>query len=79
MLRKLLEVSYAKQWAAGTRGRMILTPCPYHPTIGEQAHGGVLAQELWDCGIQASGSHLDLGRAPYDLCGVKYIDLVSLW
>ena len=26
----------------------------------------------------ASGSHLDLGRAPYVLYGVKYIDLVSL-
>ena len=26
----------------------------------------------------ASGSHLDLSRAPYDLYGVKYIDLVSL-
>ena len=24
-------------------------------------------------------SHLDLGRAPYVLYGVKYIDLVSLW
>ena len=28
--------------------------------------------------ITASGSHLDLGRAPYALYGVKYIDLVSL-
>ena len=27
---------------------------------------------------QARDSHLDLGRAPYDLYGVKYIDLVSL-
>ena len=27
---------------------------------------------------QASGSHLDLDRAPYVLYGVKYIDLVSL-
>ena len=26
----------------------------------------------------ASDSHLDLGRAPYVLYGVKYIDLVSL-
>ena len=26
----------------------------------------------------ASGSYLDLGRAPYALYGVKYIDLVSL-
>ena len=29
--------------------------------------------------LQASDSHLDLGRAPYDLYGVKYIDLVALW
>ena len=29
--------------------------------------------------IMASVSHLDLGRAPYVLYGVKYIDLVSLW
>ena len=28
--------------------------------------------------FQASGSHLDLGCAPYGLYGVKYIDLVSL-
>ena len=28
---------------------------------------------------RASGAHLDLSRAPYDLYGVKYIDLVSLW
>ena len=28
--------------------------------------------------VQARGSHLDLGRAPYVLYGVKYIDLVSL-
>ena len=28
---------------------------------------------------QASGSHLDLGRVPYVLYGVKYIGLVSLW
>ena len=28
---------------------------------------------------EASGSHLDLSRAPYVLYGVKYIDLVSLW
>ena len=27
--------------------------------------------------LQASDSHLDLGRAPYDLYGVKYIRLVS--
>ena len=27
---------------------------------------------------EASGSHLDLGRAPYVLYGVKFIDLVSL-
>ena len=27
--------------------------------------------------LQGSGSHLDLGRAPYVLYGVKYIDLVS--
>ena len=26
--------------------------------------------------LQASASHLDLDRAPYDLYGVKYIDLV---
>ena len=26
----------------------------------------------------ASGSHLDLGRAPYVWYGVKYIDLVTL-
>ena len=26
----------------------------------------------------ASGSHLDLGRTPYGLYGVEYIDLVSL-
>ena len=29
--------------------------------------------------LQASASHLDLGRAPYAVYGVKYIDLVSLW
>ena len=28
--------------------------------------------------LQGSASHLDLSRAPYDLYGVKYIDLVSL-
>ena len=27
--------------------------------------------------MQASDSHLDVGRAPYVLYGVKYIDLVS--
>ena len=29
-------------------------------------------------GMSASGSHLDLDRAPYVLYGVKYIDPVSL-
>ena len=33
----------------------------------------------WDATKEASASHLDLGRAPYGLYGVKYIDLVSLW
>jgi hypothetical protein len=32
--------------------------------------------ELW-ADSTASDSHLDLGRAPYVLYGVKYIDLVS--
>ena len=27
----------------------------------------------------ASDPHLDLGRAPYALYGVKYIGVVSLW
>ena len=27
----------------------------------------------------ARQSHLDLGRAPYVLYGIKYIDPVSLW
>ena len=37
-----------------------------------------LIEELQDMPTQASDSHLDLGRAPYVLYGVKYIDLVSL-
>ena len=31
----------------------------------------------WDT-VVASDSYLDLGRAPYGLHGVKYIDIVSL-
>ena len=34
--------------------------------------------ELSADSFTASGSHLDLSRAPYDVYGVKYIDLVSL-
>ena len=44
--------------------------CLSGTAMGESANRAVL---------QASGSHLDLGRARYVLCGVKYIDLVSLW
>ena len=36
------------------------------------------ADGTWCSTVTASGPHLDLGRAPYVLYGVKYIDLVSL-
>ena len=52
---------------------IILTPCPYAPN---RPRGGGC---FYDGTGAASDSHLDLGRAPYALYGVKYIDLVSLW
>ena len=42
-------------------------------------HKSWLGQWQSHTASNASGSHLDSGRAPYVLYGVKYIDLVSLW
>ena len=39
---------------------------------------GLKMSNMWWRLRLASGAHLDLGRAPYVLYGVKYIDLVSL-
>ena len=70
----------------------ILTQYPLHPLQAKAAENEELkAQQeaaefarleleakLEEQEEQASGSHLDLGRAPYMLYGVKYIDRVSL-
>ena len=52
---------------------MILTPCPYDPINGEQAH-------LFPAAVdgRVNLKLRDLGRVPYVSYGVKYIDLVSL-
>ena len=64
----------------GTDGTALVT-MPLVAIAGAGArhrcHGRVPLQHVarW----QASGPHLDLGRAPYVLYGVIYIDLVSLY
>ena len=35
--------------------------------------------EVYDDVVAEAGPSLDLGRAPYVLYGVEYIDLVTLW
>ena len=53
-------------------------PSMTHNNNGEQDYAAVIDFDDESSMVQASQSHLDLGRAPYVVYGVKYIGLVSL-
>ena len=76
------SINYPNLRLATVATRPTPTPMANVPPIANYTtSGGVI--EAWrrsepDAFAPASDSHLDLGRAPYVLYGVKYIDLVSL-
>ena len=65
-------------WACGNIFKMLLKLTRLCGIMGSR-HAPLLLNFAPYSKDQASASHLDLGRAPCGLYGVKFIDLVSLW